>query len=204
MPFAPPADGAEVDVVDIGVAVVLLAQPLDEVEMGLQDDGIIHVGDRERALTLVVGLKFLAADFLQPLGMVRMALEHRGAAHDPEGQLLPRVVGFLQHLVQERRVEFPRLRLQFAPAPAGIVDRGGNPLGQALVLLARLVEGLPAHARIGEDFVRLLGRDDDLLLGKGTCSPGQESTNCRDWHDPLIHRITPSWEAPAGRAFRPT
>ena len=63
VPFAPPADGAEVDVVDIGVAVIFLAQPLDEVEMGLQDGGIVHIGDGERALTLVVGLKFLAAPF---------------------------------------------------------------------------------------------------------------------------------------------
>ena len=57
MPLAPPADGAKVDVVDIRVAVVFLAQPLDEIEMGFHDNGIIHVGDREWALTFVVGLK---------------------------------------------------------------------------------------------------------------------------------------------------
>ena len=68
MPLAPPANGAKVNVVDVGVAVVFLAQPLDEIQMGLQDDGIVHVGDREWALTLVVGLKFLAADSFSHFG----------------------------------------------------------------------------------------------------------------------------------------
>ena len=162
VPLPPPADGAKVDVVDVGMAVVPLAQPLDEIEMGFQDDGIIHVGNGERALPLVVGLKFLAADVLQPFRMVGWPCGGR-TAHDTEGQLLPRIVGFLQHLVQELRVELPRLRLQFAPTPAGILDRGGNPRRQALVLLARMVECLPPDARVGEDFVCFLGLDDHLL-----------------------------------------
>ena len=49
VPLAPPADRAEVDVVDVGMAVVPLAQPLDEVEVPLQHDRIVHVGDRKRA-----------------------------------------------------------------------------------------------------------------------------------------------------------
>ena len=62
VPLAPPADRAEVHVVDVGMAVVPLAQPLDEVQVPFEDDGIVHVGDRERALALVVGNEFLAAD----------------------------------------------------------------------------------------------------------------------------------------------
>ncbi len=198
MPFAPPADGAQVDVVDIGMAVISLAQPLDEVEMGLQDGGVVHIGDGVRALPLVVGLKFLAA----PFRMIGLAFGGR-AAHDPEGQLLPRVVGFLQHLVQESRIELPRLRLQFRPSPAGILDRGGDPLGQAFVLFAGLVESLPSDARVGEDFVCFFGLDDDLIFGKETCSPGQKSANGGDSHGRLEHRIIPSLEGQAGHAFRP-
>ncbi len=118
MPLAPPADGAEVDVVDVGMAIVLLAQPPDEVQMGFQGDGIIHVGDRERSVAVVVRLKLLAADLGNPSRVVRVPWGGR-TAHDPKRQLLPRVVGFLQHLVQERRVELPRLAAPIRPSPSG-------------------------------------------------------------------------------------
>ena len=40
--------------VDVGMAVVSLAKPLDEIEVGVQDDRIVHVGDRKRCHAVVV------------------------------------------------------------------------------------------------------------------------------------------------------
>ena len=96
-------------------------------------DRIIHVGDRKRAIAVVVGDQFPAADLLEPSGMVRTALVGR-TAHHPERQLLPRVVRLLEHLVQESVVDLPGLRFQFPPAPAGVLDGRGNPGRQVLVL----------------------------------------------------------------------
>ena len=126
------------------------------------DDRIVHVGDRQRCHAVVIRHEFPAADLLEPVGMVRTALVGR-AAHDPECQLLPGFVRFLQHLVQESVVDLARLRLQFTPTPTGVMDGGRNPGRQVLVLLAGPVERLPAHAWVGEDFVRFFWGDDNLL-----------------------------------------
>ena len=130
VPLPPPANRAKVDVVDVGMAVVPLPKPLDEVQMGFQDDGIIHVGNWERSL----GHRTRQCNSLPPTSLSHFGwygrLEARGAAHDPKRQFLARVVGFLQHLVEELRVELPRLRLQFSPSPAGVMDRRRNPPGR--------------------------------------------------------------------------
>src|SRR5208282_747722 len=112
IPLPPQADGTNINVVDVRMAVVHLAHPLDEVQMGLLDGRIIQIGDRQRALPLVISLKFLWA----PFGMVGLSLGSR-AAHDPKCQLLCRIVGFLQYLVKKLSIELPGLRLQFAPTP---------------------------------------------------------------------------------------
>ena len=50
--------------------------------------------------------------------MIGMAL-FGGAAHDAEGQLLPRVVGVLQHLVEKLRIELSQAATPIRPSPNG-------------------------------------------------------------------------------------
>ena len=69
MPLPPPADRSDIDMSDVRVTVVPLAKPFDEVEMPLQGDRIIHVGDRESS-PFVFGDQFFASDLVQPPGMV--------------------------------------------------------------------------------------------------------------------------------------
>ncbi len=165
VPLAPPADGTEIQMVEVGVAVIPLAEPLDQVKVGVQDDRIVHIRDRKRALPSVVRHKNAAADLREPVGMIREALVGR-AAHHPECQLLPGVVRLLEHPVEEVIGDLPGLRFQFPPAPSGVVDSRRNPRRQVLVRLAGVMERLPAHPGVCQNLVSLLreDRDDPVLL----------------------------------------
>ncbi len=162
MPFAPPALRAQVNVVEVRVAVIAPAQPPDEVQMVLQDDRIVHVGDGERSAAGVIRDELPSAEHREPPRVIRVAGARR-AAHDAEGQLLAGLMAFLQHAVEEFGVDPPGLRLQVGPTPAGVLQRRGDPPRQALVLPARLMESLPAHARIGQDLAGLLGANREPL-----------------------------------------
>ena len=73
VPFAPPANRSQIDVVQIRMTVVARTQSLDEVEVPLEDNGIIHVRDEKRPRVAKIGLELVPAHLLQPRGMVRMA-----------------------------------------------------------------------------------------------------------------------------------
>ncbi len=73
---------------EVGVAVVSLAQAADEVDMALEDDRIVHVGDHHGCRPVVSRLKLAAADLCEPRGMVRLA-GSIGAAHYAECEFWP-------------------------------------------------------------------------------------------------------------------
>jgi hypothetical protein len=78
---------------NVGVTVIPLPEPSDEVYVPLESDRVIHVGDWE-SRAFFFGDHFLTPDLFQPSGMVWLVSRGR-AAHNPERQRLPRVMSFL-------------------------------------------------------------------------------------------------------------
>ena len=71
VPLAPPADRAEIDVVDVGMTVVSGPQPLDEIQMCGEYDRIVQYRHLQLGTVAVPGHDDLSADVPQPLRMVR-------------------------------------------------------------------------------------------------------------------------------------
>ena len=141
---------------------------------------IVHVGDRQRCDSLVICDEDLAANILEPIGMIRAAFVGR-AAHHPKRQLLACLPSLFQNTVEHVVGDLALLGFQFTPTPAGVVNSRRNPRGQVFVIVRRPVECLPAHARIGQDFVRLLGNHSHprSLICQGEGQPTKLTDRCQ-------------------------
>jgi len=92
------------------------------------------------------------------LGLVR---EGEGVAAQVLVSLGADLTRVRQQVIEFREIDLAGLGFDFAPVETEIRAGAGQPL-QIPVLVGELVERLPAHARIGEQFVALAGFDAHL------------------------------------------
>ena len=166
MPLAPPADRSDIDVVDVRVPVVSLAEPADEVQVPLKNDRIVEVGHEQPFGACVVACQYFAADVFEPVGVIRIVRPGR-TAHRAERQPLARQAGLVEHLVEKRIVNFALLGFECVPAPSCVVNARRNPSGQILIFAGGVMERLPAHPWIRKNLIGLSRPDFNRRSGRG-------------------------------------
>ena len=180
MPLAPEADRADVEEVHIGVIVVALAEGANRAEMGLLEHDVVHVRDPLGDVAPVLELKARAPLLLEPLGDVHV-LPIRADTHDSEGEPLAGLTGALQHPIEHLEVDTAFFGLDLAPVEAEVGRRTRQPV-QRRVLIGEAVEGLPAHAWVGEQLVGLRGANGNgLSVGRHADTPKQQR-GCQEPH----------------------
>ncbi len=191
MPFAPVAVGADVDVVDIGVAVIAFGELPHQPAHIFGEEGVLVVrhpaGIGFAGVLGALGDKVPAAraGFAVPVGHPGLAV----GGHDPGREALSARPGRRQHRVDHGPVELAFLRLEFIPIPAIVGDRA---FGIPRHLPVERGLGRESHARIGQHRIRLDRRDhgqvghsiggDDLdeRLHLGKPGPGCEGKHDRN------------------------
>ena len=74
VPFAPPADAADVHMIDARMAIVTRAEAPDEIEMCLQDGGIVQHGNLQFGAVPVARHDGPTTDIAQPARMIGLSL----------------------------------------------------------------------------------------------------------------------------------